>query len=86
MKVDVSLFGAFRELDPGARVELEVPEAARVADLRAALDAHARAHWPGYRPELLKVSAFASEHAVLRDADPLPPGVPMAVLPPVSGG
>src|SRR5690606_26370194 len=42
VKVDVSLFGAFRELDPGARVELEVPEAARVADLRAALDAQDR--------------------------------------------
>ena len=86
MKVRLDLFGAFRTYDPGARLELEVPDGARVADLREALDRHARTHWPSYRPELLKVSAFASETAVMRDAEPLQPGVPMAVLPPVSGG
>ena len=86
MKVELSLFGAFRSHDPEARVVLEVPEGARVADLRAALDRHAREHWPTYRPELLKVSAFASETTMLRDAEPLPEGVTMAVLPPVSGG
>lgn len=86
MKVELSLFGAFKAHDPGARIELEVPEGARVADLREALDRHAREHWPSYRPELLKVSAFASETAVMRDAEALVPGVAMAVLPPVSGG
>lgn len=86
MKVEVSLFGAFRSHDPGARVVLEVPEGARVSDLREALDHHARAHWPAYRPELLKASAFASETTVLRDAEPVPAGAMMAVLPPVSGG
>lgn len=86
MKVRLNLFGAFRSHDPAATLELDVPEDARVADLREALDAHARAHWPGYRPELLKASAFASETTVLRDAEPLPAGVAMAVLPPVSGG
>ena len=86
MKVELSLFGAFRSHDPGARVVLEVPEGARVADLREALDRHARAHWPAYRPELLKASAFASETTVLRDAEAVPVGVAMAVLPPVSGG
>lgn len=86
MKVELSLFGAFRSHDPGAKLVLDVPEGARVADLRQALDRHAREHWPAYRPELLKVSAFASETTVLRDAEPLPAGEPMAVLPPVSGG
>jgi molybdopterin synthase sulfur carrier subunit len=86
VKVELSLFGAFRSHDPGARLVLDVPEGARVADLREALDRHARAHWPAYRPELLKASAFASETAVLRDAEAVPAGVAMAVLPPVSGG
>ncbi|NLA68825.1 MAG: MoaD/ThiS family protein [Gammaproteobacteria bacterium] len=86
MKVELSLFGAFRSHDPGARVQLELPDGALVADLRRALDRHARAHWPEYRPELLGASAFASETTVLRDAEPVPVGVPMAVLPPVSGG
>ena len=86
MKVEVKLFGAFRAHDPGATLELELPDEARVADLREALDRHAREHWPAYRPELLKASAFASETTVLRDAEPVPEGVAMAVLPPVSGG
>ncbi|MGY1529436.1 MoaD/ThiS family protein [Luteimonas sp. A649] len=86
MKVELSLFGAFRSHDSAAQVVLEVPEGARVADLREALDRYAREHWPAYRPELLKASAFASETTVLRDAETLPEGVPMAVLPPVSGG
>lgn len=86
MKVELSLFGAFRSHDPGARLELEVPEGAQVSDLREALDRHARAHWPDYRPELLKASAFASETTVMRDSEALQPGVAMAVLPPVSGG
>lgn len=86
MKVELSLFGAFRSHDPAAKLVLDVPDGGRVADLREALDRHARAHWPAYRPELLKVSAFASETTVLRDADALPEGMPMAVLPPVSGG
>jgi len=86
VKVELSLFGAFRSHDPTAKLVLEVPADARVSDLREALDRHAREHWPAYRPELLKTSAFASETTVLRDAEPLPPGVPMAVLPPVSGG
>ena len=86
MKVEVKLFGAFRAHDPGATLELELPDGARVADLREALDRHARAHWPAYRPELLKASAFASDKAVLREADPVPDDGRMAVLPPVSGG
>jgi sulfur-carrier protein len=86
MTVTLSLFGAFREFEPTARLSLEVPEGARVADLRAAVDAHGRAHWSGFRPELLRVSAFASEAEILRDGDALPADGQLAVLPPVSGG
>lgn len=86
MKVHLSLFGAFREFEPAAEVTLELPHGARVADLRAALDAHARNHWPNHRPSLLERSAFASETAVLRDAEVVPEDGRMAILPPVSGG
>ncbi|WP_338064836.1 MoaD/ThiS family protein [Thermomonas paludicola] len=86
MKVELSLFGAFRDCDPTAQVALVLPEGARVADLRAALDAHGRARWPGFNPALLARSAFASETRVLRDAEALPADGKMAVLPPVSGG
>lgn len=86
MKVQVSLFGAFRSYEPAALVALELPDGARVSDLRAALEAHGVAHWPDFKPALLKRSAFASETAVLREADLVPEDGRMAVLPPVSGG
>ena len=86
MKIELSLFGALRDLDPDARIVLELPEGARVADLRTALRVHADAHWPGFGPGLLVKSAFASEQAVLRDSESLPADGRIAVLPPVSGG
>jgi molybdopterin synthase sulfur carrier subunit len=57
-----------------------------VGDVRSALADYAAANWSDFRPALLRVSAFASERAVLRDADPVPSDGRMAVLPPVSGG
>jgi sulfur-carrier protein len=86
MKIELRLFGAFRDYDPSALVHLEVADDARVADVRAALDAHGRAHWAGFRPALLQRSALASEDAVLRDHETVPHDGRMAVLPPVSGG
>lgn len=86
MKVEVKLFGAFRAHEAGDRVELELAPGATVADLRERLAAYAGAHWPAFCPKLLQVSAFASDTAVLRDADPLPADGRLAVLPPVSGG
>ncbi|HET8900143.1 MAG TPA: MoaD/ThiS family protein [Rhodanobacteraceae bacterium] len=86
MKVQVQLFGAFRDYAPAALVELELTEGACVADLRAAMNAYGTAHWPAFRPGLLQRSAFASETAVLREDDPLPTGGTLVILPPVAGG
>ena len=86
MDVQVTLFGAFRDCQREPSVQLSLPEAATVAELRAALGTYGRAHWPNFNPALLARSALASETAVLRDNQPVPAGVAMAVLPPVSGG
>jgi len=86
MKVQLSLFGGFRDYQSSGVVELEVMDGACVADVRAALAAHAESQWAGFRPGLLKSSAFASDTAVLREADPVPADGRMAILPPVSGG
>lgn len=86
MKVTVSLFGAFRDHEPAARLEFELPATADVAALRRELEAHAATHWPHCRPELLRHSAFASATRVLREGDRLPEDGAVAVLPPVSGG
>jgi molybdopterin synthase sulfur carrier subunit len=86
MKVEVRLFGAFRDHEPAALVHLDLPDGARVADVRAALERHALAQWPRFPPGLLHSSALASDSAVLRDHEAVPADGRMAVLPPVSGG
>lgn len=86
MKIQLSLFGAFREYDSSACITLDVAEGAQVKDVRAALGAYGEQHWPAFKPGLLLRSAFASESAVLRDGEPVPADAKMAVLPPVSGG
>ncbi len=86
MKVNVSLFGAFRDAAASPRIELELGEGRRIADVRAAMHAHLSAHWPQFRPGLLRYSAFADSQSILRDDDPLPADGEVAVIPPVSGG
>lgn len=86
MKIEISLFGALRECEPDARVHLDLDDAARVADLRVALKAHAQTHWSAPRASLLGKCALADERNILRDGDALPADGRVAVLPPVSGG
>lgn len=86
MKIELDVFGAFRDFVPQGRLELEVANDATIGAVREALAAHASRHWPAFRAGLLASSAFASEHAVLRDADTVPDSGRLAVLPPVSGG
>jgi molybdopterin synthase sulfur carrier subunit len=86
MKLHVQLFGPFRDFQPQPLLELEVADHATVAAARAELAAHAAAHWPACAPGLLRSTAFASEHALLRDGDPLPADGRIALIPPVNGG
>lgn len=86
MKLELSLFGAFRAFDSNAKIMFELAEGASIADLRAAVQAYGLAHWPEFKSGLLARSVFASEHSVLRDSELIPPEGRMAVLPPVSGG
>jgi len=85
MDIELELFGALRGLEPGDRLQLAVA-GDRVADLRAALAAHAATRWTQVSPGLLGSCAFATPGSVLRDSDALPPDGRMVVLPPVSGG
>jgi len=86
MKLQVQLFGPYRDFHPLPVLELDVADGANVAGARAALAAHAVAHWPACRPGLLRSTAFASEQALLRDGDALPADGCIAVIPPVNGG
>ena len=86
MKLLVQLFGPFRDFQPQSVLELDVADGATVAGARAALIAHASAHWPACTPGLLRSTAFASEDALLRDGDALPADGRIALIPPVNGG
>ena len=86
MRVELQLFGAFRQYQTQPMVALELPEGACIADLRDAVDAYGKTHWQAFQPALLARSACASDTRVLRDGEALPADGKMAVLPPVSGG
>ena len=86
MKLQVQLFGPYRDFQPRPVLELDIADGANVADARNALAAHAAAHWPACTPGLLRSTAFASEHALLRDGDALPVDGRIALIPPVNGG
>ena len=86
MKLQVQLFGPFRDFQPQPVLELDVADDATVATAREALAMYAAAHWPTCPPGLLRSTAFASEQALLRDGDALPVDGRIALIPPVNGG
>jgi len=83
-QVSIRLFGAFRQFGADNAVTLTLPDHARVADLRQALQAHYAGNDNAL--SLLAASALATDHKVLDEEDALPPGEPLSILPPVCGG
>jgi molybdopterin converting factor subunit 1 len=81
MTCQVKLFARARDLAGAAAVTVALPDGATVGDLRRLL---ARAH-PALAG-LLERSALAVGDEFAADAQPLPPGAEVALLPPVSGG
>ncbi|WP_218558639.1 MoaD/ThiS family protein [Xanthomonas euvesicatoria] len=86
MKISVRLFGALSDYATGQPLEFELADGQCMADLRAVLQEHLVAAVPGFRPALLRCSAFADSRQILHERDPLPADGKVAVLPPVSGG
>ncbi len=86
MKTRIALFGALREADASGAVELEVPAGSTIAELRELLVTHLAAHAPLVSAGLVRRCAFATDEEILHNHRPVPEGVALAVLPPVSGG
>ncbi|GIX34577.1 MAG: hypothetical protein KatS3mg126_0356 [Lysobacteraceae bacterium] len=86
IRIQLELYGACRDLHSQDRVEIDLPEGSTVADLRERLPAAFDRADPQRAAELVRCSAFATDAALLRDADPLPGNGSLAILPPVSGG
>ena len=81
MRVAVKLFARARDVVGADTVELELPDRARVCDLRTALGER----YPGMRPLLPGLLvAVGTEYAP--DEMTIDPGVEIACFPPVSGG
>jgi len=83
-QIPIRLFGAFRQFGGDSAVQVTVPDNARVADLRQALQDHFAGNENAL--SLLAASAFATDRAVLDEHDPVPRNEPLAILPPVCGG
>jgi molybdopterin converting factor subunit 1 len=81
MRVCVKLFAAARESAGSGSIEIELPTAATVADLREAL----MERLPSAR-DLLARSMFAINHDYAGNEDRLQPNADVACIPPVSGG
>lgn len=82
MNVDVSFFGALAGVAGGRTRTIELPEGGTtVGDLRHAV----LAELPGLAP-YMEQTAVGVGTELLDDDAPLPPGVPVSLLPPVSGG
>ena len=81
MKLRVRLFARARELAGADHVAVELPAGTTVADLRARLAAQCPS-----LAALIGKCAVAVDAEFAGDADVLPDGAEIALLPPVSGG
>ena len=81
MKVQVKLFAAARELAGSDKVELDVPDRATLADLRAAL----ATEFPALQ-KLLPHTLWAINAEYARDDSIINEHSEIALIPPVSGG
>ena len=87
IEVELKLFGAFKQIGDGRSLKLELPEGARLEDLRGALRTQIRQSVNGLQDErLVQDSAFSDEDEILNDHSVIRSGAKLCVLPPVCGG
>jgi molybdopterin synthase catalytic subunit/molybdopterin converting factor small subunit len=81
MRIRLLAFASASDAIGAAELDLDLPEGARVADLRAWLDPR----YPGLAPLWTRL-AIAVDGAIAKPDSPLAEGAEVALLPPVSGG
>lgn len=81
MMVTVKMFAAARDAVGASEVQIDVPEDATIADVRAALSAA----YPPVSP-LVSRAMFAVNARYARDNEVIRANVAVACIPPVSGG
>lgn len=85
MKVNVGLYGVFRELGVG-EVALEVSDTATVAELRRAFGDLVKKSPVLVSTKIISASVFATNERVLLESEPIGVLDSIAILPPVCGG
>jgi len=81
MKVELQLFGAFRKY--GSEIELDIPDGGSISEVKSELERVLG----GNSSQLINISRFATNTAMIEDSYELNDGVnKLAILPPVSGG
>jgi molybdopterin converting factor subunit 1 len=81
MLARVHLFAVARQRAGRPVVEVDLPDGATVADLKAALRASVHD-----LAAILPAARFAIDSEYTDDDAPIPPGAEIALIPPVSGG
>jgi molybdopterin converting factor subunit 1 len=81
MKVEVKLFAGARQRVGAPSVEIELPDNARVLELREAI----AARYPALAGAM-GLMRFAVDNEYASDESPISPAAEVACIPPVSGG
>lgn len=84
--ISVKLFGAFRNVVPDGKIQIEVHETSTIKELRGLLERALVGIRSDFDARLISDSAFANEREILSDSEPVVLHKEIAVLPPVCGG
>ena len=87
MQIQIQLFGAFRDLKPSGRCEIDFQEGQTAEQIKATILRSMQNSSSNLDLEaLLKVSAIGSEDKVYSDDEIVSGFTTLAILPPVCGG
>jgi molybdopterin converting factor small subunit len=78
VKIQLKLFGAFRERSPSPEINIEMTRGSSLKELRQ--------HLASSLGELIHDSALANHSEILKDSYVIEDSMTLAVLPPVCGG
>jgi molybdopterin converting factor small subunit len=85
IKVEISLFGAFRKYNSGV-VQFEFNEGKTCEQVKWALGDYLQSRYPDFDKELVQTSVLADDKSVLASSTLIERNCSLAVLPPVCGG
>ena len=80
--VSVHLHANLKEKAGAGSLELEIPEACKVGEMKTLL----RQTYPALAPGLARVVVLLNDSQICLDDQPIPPGAEITLIPPIAGG